>query len=134
MEVRDIETLICQVFDLEMKAFFSNRNNTACDARKVFYLIYRQRGWTFASLAKHFQLDHSTVIHAYNAAIDHIVVDEAFRTKYEKVVSQLTFEKEEISPRIRIFSDEMKVLLEKAFQAGKENDKVKLFKIQELYC
>ena len=65
------------------------RKREIVDLRKVFARISRDMGYTWKQCGNHFNYDHTTMIHNYNAATNLIGADTNFTNLYTNVLKAL---------------------------------------------
>lgn len=80
LEIAQLKEIVNNVFAVDLLE--TNRKRDLVDARTVYSKVLRDRGYTFETIAKSINRDHTTVIH-YMKSIDSLITyDKGIRDKY----------------------------------------------------
>jgi hypothetical protein len=79
-EMELLKTIVDNVFGIDIAKM--NRRRETVDARMIYAMLLRGRGYTFSSIGKSLNNDHTTIIHHCKKADDILAQDDSLMRKY----------------------------------------------------
>jgi hypothetical protein len=79
-EMELLKTIVDNVFLIDISR--TNRRRETVDARMIYGMLLRGRGYTFSSIGKSLNNDHTTIMHHCKKADDILAQDDSLMRKY----------------------------------------------------